>query len=159
MKTIDVRITGSDDVVICPSVVRDAVQNDLPEKYFTVTELPPPQEERSCENCGVDCSGKINSEDGDVCYKWQPAAPVAPAVESNQLKPAIVRRIWVCPGCQTTNTESDILCKQCNTARQPVPCQECEKLRAENDKLMDQLRNAEDYIKELNQPKGVGDIK
>lgn len=34
--------------------------------------------------------------------------------------------------------------------------EECEKLRAENDKLMDQLRNAEDYIKELNQPKGEG---
>ena len=171
MKTIDVRIGCSDQFQVFVHDVLLAVEKEYPvTAQITVTELPPQQDgdwrnelanelENSLDEIIYEVSPAERYRIADIIRNWQPAAPVAPAVESNQLKPAIVRRIWVCPGCQTTNTESDILCKQCNTARQPVPCQECEKLRAENDKLMDQLRNAEDYIKELNQPKGVGDIK
>jgi hypothetical protein len=103
---------------------------------------------------GIDCLFD-ESKDCKTCEanpkQGQPAAPVAPAVEGKRNS---------CDGCEYDNGPHLTPCNSCCDGEirlnyKPIkPYPSCEKLRAENDKLMDQLRNAEDYIKELNQPKG-----
>jgi hypothetical protein len=105
------------------------------------------------EDCSVDCSGCTASTFAQDF--------VEQAVRQwNKRQPAVEGKRNSCDGCEYDNGPHLTPCNSCCDGEirlnyKPIkPYPSCEKLRAENDKLMDQLRNAEDYIKELNQPKG-----
>lgn len=100
----------------CPNVdimtvhnIRNALRYYFPHFSFTVTELPPQVEERSCENCkdkqtsadSLPCLTCMRAFHGHYSHcklsnnfdNWQPAAPVAPAVETP------------CPSCEKLRGE------------------------------------------------------
>ena len=161
MKTIDMRITGSDDVVICPSVVRDALQNYFPEKYFTVTELPPPQVgdwrnelanelENSLDEIIYEVSPAERYRIADIVRNWQPAARGAPAVERQINAPDIpIKRPTangcLIIGCREYDRDSNIClhigaCPHTMFDAKPRPS--CEKLKGELNRMQGKTNTA-----------------
>lgn len=157
MKHIDVRIECSDQFQVFVHDVLLAVEKEYPvTAQITVTELPPQQDgdwrnelanelENSLDEIIHEVSPAERYRIADIIRNWQPAAPVAPAVETEMGMTPSTKAFLKKAGVKV-KTVDDVFLKNilANSGNNPQPpCPSCEKLRAENAELNTQRNNAE----------------
>ena len=199
MKTIDVRVGWESGGVLNGCHIAGALHSMYANDNFTVTELPPPQRERKTERESkwevvwrneliAACDALAEVLNISTCPRvgWQecvrlikerlskqPAAPVAPAVETEMGMTPSTKAFLKKAGVKV-KTVDDVFLKNilANSGNNPQPpCPSCEKLRAENERLMgiierateitplnckELLKTLDEAESVLNQPKGEG---